>query len=374
MHRLHRLGLAVVLTGGLLTASGVAALGQASTPAPPSRASLNGVDLLGPMDGWAVGDQTSSRGRQPGRQTVLAEHWDGSTWSATSLPSEPAGSGPGAVTVAGSSPADVWTIGTYSASAGGLLSFIDHWDGSSWSRVPVPNPSGPHPIDVLQGLSVRTTSDAWSVGEASTKPWILHWNGTAWQREAFPTFIHGDTASLFGVADLGPHDVWVTGTESAGASGSSLLARWNGTRWTREPVPADTHRLSVLTGLSMSSPRSGFATGYSIDTRTGDQRAIALRWDGVTWAQTPVPPLGAQGWLQTVSSTSGSKAWAVGQSASGPVVLHWTGSSWSEIATPRRWSEIEGVSVLSATRVAVVGSTLSGGPVHAIWDGAHWHG
>src|SRR5690242_14477501 len=57
--------------------------------------------------------------------------------------------------VAGTSPTDVWTVGSvpiYSA-------LIEHWDGSTWHLSPVPPNSGN-----LAGLTILSPTDIWAVG------------------------------------------------------------------------------------------------------------------------------------------------------------------------------------------------------------------
>ena len=43
----------------------------------------------------------------------------------------------------------------------GSLTLIEHWNGTAWTQVPSPNPSGDN---VLDGVAATSASNAWAVG------------------------------------------------------------------------------------------------------------------------------------------------------------------------------------------------------------------
>jgi hypothetical protein len=54
---------------------------------------------------------------------------------------------------------------------------IEHWNGTQWCRVPIPEPGT---SDGLTGVATVSATDAWAVGSYGTfKTLILHWDGTA---------------------------------------------------------------------------------------------------------------------------------------------------------------------------------------------------
>jgi len=75
-------------------------------------------------------------------------------------------------------------------SCGNPGTLILHWDGTSWSMVPSPDP-GPKG-NLLSAVAAVSPSDAWAVGtyansmcsEAATV--ILRWNGTKWSQVKSP--------------------------------------------------------------------------------------------------------------------------------------------------------------------------------------------
>src|SRR5260370_22532533 len=104
---------------------------------------------VGAVGGWAGGGKTSL-------------HGDGSSWSQIPTAFLRFG-GVGAVTAL--SPANVWAVGTGpGVPTGGLSAHppagIEHWDDTTWSRVPRPNPhpQGNHSPGAAPALSAKHIS------------------------------------------------------------------------------------------------------------------------------------------------------------------------------------------------------------------------
>jgi hypothetical protein len=135
---------------------------------------------------WAVGDYNGSQG-----DGTLIARWNGTAWRKVPSPN------PGSLhydtlaAVAAASATSAWTVGYYQA---GLtdLTLIARWNGTSWAKVPSPNPGGTGSADsnLLQALAVTSATSAWAVGSYSRGPTgrtlILHWNGTAWHQTPSP--------------------------------------------------------------------------------------------------------------------------------------------------------------------------------------------
>ena len=123
---------------------------------------LDAVEVTSPDDVWAVGGY----GCAGGCPLPLAEHWDGSKWTASSLPVPAGASGARLDAVTGSSPTDIWATGSdLNGFSNYQQSVVEHWNGSAWSVVPSPNPSFPQ-YDYLIGVSAISGSEAWAVGGA----------------------------------------------------------------------------------------------------------------------------------------------------------------------------------------------------------------
>src|ERR1051325_3364441 len=77
-----------------------------------------------------------------------------------------------------------------------------------------PNPGGPSNENMLGGVAVVPSCNAWAVGSYFNrrKTLIEHWNGTAWRRGAAPKRAgpsHGD--ALAGVAAASATNIWAVG-------------------------------------------------------------------------------------------------------------------------------------------------------------------
>lgn len=112
-------------------------------------ASNYGIEALaasGPEDVWAIGGYYYSSSLPAPKDHVFTMHWNGSVWLQVLCPSgEGAG---GNITASVSlSPTDAWIVGAYPDSSGAQLTFMEHWDGRTWSLVPNPNPGTPAPAE-----------------------------------------------------------------------------------------------------------------------------------------------------------------------------------------------------------------------------------
>ncbi len=121
------------------------------SPSPGGSATLNGIAVVAPDDVWAVGAAADQ---------ALAEHWDGSRWTAAPV-QDPGTSSAALAAVAASGPNDVWSVGTATES-GTIYTLIEHWDGTAWSIVPSPNPGALQ--NLLMAVAVVGPDDVWAVG------------------------------------------------------------------------------------------------------------------------------------------------------------------------------------------------------------------
>lgn len=121
---------------------------------------------------------------------------------------------------------------------------------------------------------------------------------------------------LFAVTALG-RDVWVGGAE---LSGRPLVARWDGTRWTRAAL---TGRFPVKT-LTGTGPGSLWAAGPVGDQSRSDAvRSSAFHWDGKRWTRATWLP--AAGMLVNELAADGEQVTAVGSDHDALSVATWNG-------------------------------------------------
>ena len=113
------------------------------------------------------------------------------------------------------------------------------------------------------------------------------------------------------------------------------------------------------------------------------QRALVEHWDGHSWTAQPTPAPGIESSLQDISAASADDVWAVGQWQSAghpnvidPLILHWDGTSWLQVAVAgekSRYNTLYSVSADSAVDAWAIGSAGTRG--HRLlrhWDGSSW--
>ncbi len=129
--------------------------------------------------------------------------------------------------------------------------------------------------------------------------------------------------------------------------------------------------LSQLNSVAAFSPADVWVVGDS-GFPNFTSRPLAEHWNGSAWSVSLLPPLPAgvaTAELQRISGASPGDVRAVGSfiresGADGILLLHWNGTSWSQVTPPAGLSAPEAVDAISASDVWVVGGDTS----------AHWNG
>ena len=181
---------------------------------------LTGVSEDATNDAWAVGDVGGS---------TLAIHWDGTSWSHVATPG-PLGDGPNQLNaVVALAPDNAWAVGYSTPGLAGqsaTLTLILHWDGTTWSIVPSPN-VGPN-TNRLLGITANSADDIYAFGSNFTADGsgnqmtlLLHWDGTSWTIVPSPNPTKGNFLNdlLFAGVVASPGSVWIFGDEDEGAQG-----------------------------------------------------------------------------------------------------------------------------------------------------------
>jgi hypothetical protein len=144
--------------------------------------SMESVEVIAADDVWAVGRQQISWDvDQP-----LAQHWDGTAWTAVPIELPPPDLGNSFFDVSASSSTDVWAVGTYGES----FPLMEHWDGTEWTRYRAPVQH------LAWGVAAISPTHAWAAG-SGVPPASWHWDGASWSPVRTPY-----VGSVSGIADL----------------------------------------------------------------------------------------------------------------------------------------------------------------------------
>ena len=202
---------------------------------------------------WYLISQSSS-------EVMLAERWNGTTWSIQRTPN-PAGSTYGQFGgVSCPSLRSCTAVGFLTDRADIEVTLAQRWHAASWSIQRTPNPAGARSSG-LDEVSCASTRSCTAVGFLTNHAGIVatlaeRWNGTSWSVQGTPNLIGG---VLFDVSCAS-----MTACTAIGSSGRAMLAeRWNGVRWAIQQTPNPAGATSSeLDGVSCASTRSCTAVGF----------------------------------------------------------------------------------------------------------------
>lgn len=297
-------------------------------PVPPGTTSsvLNDVTVLSPDDVWAVGGWVDS-GTHP-----LAVHWDGTRWTAASVPHLSESAHDYSLSaVDGLGPDRVWAVGAAPGDTDPLI--LLRYDGTGWSAAPGPSA----PVDrqsVLTDLDMRSVDDGWAVGQTAldtgvAQPLILRWRADRWTRVPAPAI--AAESRLTGVYAGSEDEAWAVGERERDGGGlASLVLHWDGEAWTEVTVP-DTGGATndLLSGVAGATGTDVWAVGSTCPA--GDPAAcqpLALHLHEKTWQR--VPASSARGVLTDAVVFGPDDVWLVGHVSTRALVQldhveHWDG-------------------------------------------------
>ena len=298
--------------------------------------------------------------------------------------------------VSASGPDEAWAVGTYGDKNALDHPLAEHLNGTAWSIVPVPQPTGQQAT--FEAVDDLGPDDAWAVGTsfsggAGATPGgstlIEYWNGTAWTIVPSPNavpVVNGNSNILDAVAASGPDDIWTAGWYLNNDADilTMLFEHWNGTSWSLVSSPIAEG--AIVTSLTAINSDDVWAVGSY-----GDDGNMSAHWNGKKWAIVTAPNVTsvgevAQNELTAVSSDGTKDVWASGyvfnvndKNFAEPFVLHWTGSRWSLTMTPNVGSEgsrLRGIDVVSPTDLWAVGQEQKdNGSILTLteqYDGSTW--
>jgi hypothetical protein len=304
-----------------------------------------------------------------GYVTLVADTWNGSTWTATNPTHRGQDSTLYSVSCTNSS--TCMAVGWY---INGLThTLAETWNGSAWTAVATPNEIS-NQDNELNSVSCTSPTDCVAVGDYSyassgPNPSVLalveSWNGSAWSIVAAPTRSNSSTLNSVSctssISCVAVGDYWATGSPLA----RTLVESWNGAVWTvlASPNRSTATWENYLWSVSCTSSTQCVAVGEDfIADGSTSSRTLIESWNGSTWSIIPSPNQGSIPELSSVSCVKSTRCVAVGVSAdSGDSLIEtWNGNAWS--ITPSPATGFEGVSCTSSMRCLAVGSVVETGP------------
>jgi hypothetical protein len=154
-------------------------------PSGAAEALLVGVSCASTTACTAIGYYYDSSGNR----LTLAEFWNGSTWTVQSTPNRSGASQNTLLGVSCTTSTACTAVGGDFPSSGAQETLVERWNGVEWAIQPSPNPSG-SAATVLHGVSCTSATACTAVGDYVSSGVNVtlaeRWNGTSWSIMATP--------------------------------------------------------------------------------------------------------------------------------------------------------------------------------------------
>jgi hypothetical protein len=274
-----------------------------------------------------------------------------------------------------------------SATDGWAISYFNilHYDGTGFTEVNNPYPNG------LNSIYMLTATDGWIVG---TDGAMLHYSddatptptatatatsipacGAAWRIVASP---NGDAYNILeDVAVVSINDAWAVGSYFDGTLRRVLIQHWDGNTWNVVPTSQPGEGHAFLYDIAAVSADDIWAVGQT------DEAPLTMHWDGTAWSRVTSPKASGYDFLYGVWAASANNVWAVGSSETSPgesatLIEYWNGSTWTIVPSPNiplLSNVLRAASGTSANDVWAVGDAGNDGtsqPLVLHWNGQDW--
>jgi hypothetical protein len=367
--------LAVAMLGSSVTAT--AAVAPQHRVAAAVAGSLDSVSCVSSSSCVAVGSRSAGAG-------TLVEKWNGTKWSVVSSPNPSGSSGSTLWGVACTSATSCLAVGDYNNSAHtATLPTAERWNGSKWSVLTVPAPSGATAaflgaVSCASATTCQATGSS-AAGTSSSITLAESWNGTKWSIESTPSPNPGKPDTLTGVSCPSASLCWAVGYTFPTNFTGTLTEKWNGSKWSVVTTP--TSKANQAIGDACFSTSACMTVGIS-----NSLFAFAQDWNGTTWKLTPAPgkPSGATtSELNAVACAAAATCEAAGtynKSGSSPALAEgWNGTKWTVQSTPAiggsTFASLQGVSCTASSNCWAVGENISSSatdPLIEKWNGTSW--
>ena len=341
-------------------------------------AELNSVDCYSSSWCRAAGSYVDSEGTT--KTLILA--WNGSSWSVAASPN-PEGAESSELTGIECTAA-CEAVGRYVDSEGATRTLALHWTGSSWTVVSTPNPGGASASE-LTGIACTEETHCLATGsyqsEEATGSISLAWDGSEWTE----TEVAEESAAHLSSVSCMPAEWWfeldyclLAGSVAEAPNEHKTLASYFYEYSSKYEI-SEWHELE---GFEIETEADGLAC-------TDDETCLAVGQVRAEWAEYGVGwvmeegewsavavPSGADSMLKDVSCTADDECTAVGEREGEALAVRWDGSSWAAQATPTppggiSW-KLYSVACDSDTHCAAVGRQNSKNPIALEWDGGSW--
>ncbi len=227
------------------------------------------------------------------------------------------------------------------------------YENGQWTHTPTPYnpPSAAGAWDILYAVEAIAPDDVWAAGRreqqaagSSVGGWIyvVHWDGSSWSDVAVPqppggNSIHYQGLEVLDILSFGPDDVWFVGLWAEpnalfSVTWRPLALHWNGSSMTLVDTPVIFTGTNPVQLEQVDGVQPDDIWGVCNAKGNGNsQDPVLLHWDGSTWSQVAAPSLGTLVRMNDVVAVASDDVWFFGHRyfPTDPFALHWDGSSFT---------------------------------------------
>jgi hypothetical protein len=247
---------------------------------------------------------------------LLAETWNGTSWSVTVLPVPSGGTEPALVAVSCPTQGSCVAVGNFiDDKTDTVRPLAERLGGGTWTMVPAPVPphgGGATGNSEFTDVDCPTATQCEVVGivgynDTLQNVFAYGLSGSTWtyQTQVNPGPDPGNTDAAVACSDA---DVCTSVGSVSIVGDFALVEFWNGLSWVRQVAPAPVNRPDdTLSDVSCDGGASCVAVGESfrVDQTNGhliDGRVMGVAWNGTTWSQ--APPVVPSGFTATINGIS----------------------------------------------------------------------
>jgi hypothetical protein len=362
---------------------------------------LDGLSCISAKNCVAVGQNITT-------VSALVETWNGERWAATTLPM-PGGDDPSAlIGVSCATARSCLAVGTDSFSISNGLAWgallAESWNGRSWTRTRPPDLSGVHRY-ALSGVSCSSAGDCVATGvfksaDGRTAGFAEVLSDGRWRAYPLPGLVSSahnsaiDQVSCMSAANcVAVGSIGNSATPDGSPANAAVAEFWDGRKWSEATLATPSESKGAwLYGLSCVRSKTCVAVGGR-RLANGKITPLAETWTAAAgrWRAAFPAAGGSEPDLAGVSCQSAANCLAVGGGDEPTAVTtsfsdSWDGKNWKYKQFPaplgggREASEGVQVSCLSATKCIAIANDYIGGPatftaaygVSALWNGKAW--
>ena len=280
-----------------------------------------------------------------------------------------------------------YAVGYMNGASSASKTFIEHWNGATWSVVKSANPPGG---GQLSGIACSTNASCVAVGLSNgpvSKTLVERWNGKAWSIEASPNPPNAPTSALsavscptgkacFAVGYYYGHNLELVDHPDRAVRRRYVVDRQDARRaaFLRQRGRQRARRNRLLVGDCVLRRRL-------LPVQLHGGRGGSCGGDGKSWARVTVPRRNqfTSSGLGSITCASVVSCTAVGSDFFGTLIEKWNGKVWSVVTGGGSASTLASVSCPSATMCFAVGGSApsfkyfsDNAALVEQWNGTSW--